>query len=46
MWFIQFRWQLESTNSRFWLVKILLRKFDTLSEKQQKNAKKLHKSIK
>ena len=36
---IQFRWQLETTNSRFWLVNILLQKFDTLSEKEMKMIK-------
>ena len=33
---MQFHWQLETTNSRFWLVNILLRKFDTLSKKETK----------
>ena len=33
---MQFRWQLETTNSRFWFVNILLRKFDALSEKEMK----------
>ena len=36
---IQFRWQLETTNSRFWLVNILLLKFHTLSEKEMKMIK-------
>ena len=36
---IQFHWQLETTNSRFWLINILLRKFDTLSEKEMKITK-------
>ena len=35
MLYIQFRWQLETTNSRFWLVNILLRKFDNLSKKKR-----------
>ena len=33
---IQFHWQLETTNSRFWLVNILLPKFDTSSKKVMK----------
>ena len=33
---MQFRSQLETTNSRFWLVNILLRKFETLSKKEIK----------
>ena len=37
---IQFHWHLETTNSRFWLVNILLRKFDTLLEKEMKMIKK------
>ena len=48
---IQFHWHLETTNFRFWLVNILLRKLDTSSKKnndknkfydeKQKNAKKV-----
>ena len=34
--FTEFHWQLETTNSRFWLVNILLWKFDPLSEKEMK----------
>ena len=34
--FTQFHWPLETTNSRFWLVNILLWKFDPLSEKEMK----------
>ena len=33
---MQFHWQLETTNSRFWLVNILLPKFDTLSKEEMK----------
>ena len=36
---IQFHWQLETTNSHFWLVNILLRKFDTSSKKEMKMIK-------
>ena len=36
---IQFRWQLETTKSRFWLVNVRLPKFDTLSEKEMKMIK-------
>ena len=36
---IQFRWQFENTNSRFWLVNTLLRKFETLSKKEIKMIK-------
>ena len=36
---IQFHWQLETINSRFWLVNILLRKFDTSSKKEMKMIK-------
>ena len=36
---IQFHWQLETTNSYFWLVNILLRKFETLSKKEIKMIK-------
>ena len=36
---MQFHWQLETTNLRFWLVNILLRKFDTLSKKEIKMIK-------
>ena len=32
---MQFHWQLETTNSRFWLVNILLRKFDTSSKRKK-----------
>ena len=36
---IQFRWQLETTNSGFWVVNVLLRKFNTLPEKRNENDK-------
>ena len=36
---IQFHWQLETANSRFWLVNIMLRKFDTSSKKEMKMIK-------
>ena len=36
---IQFHWHLDTTNSRFWLVNILLWKFDTLSKKRNENDK-------
>ena len=36
MWIIQFHWQFLFTNSRFWLVNILLCKFDNLSKKEIK----------
>ena len=36
----QFCWQLESTSSCFWLVNILLRKFDTSSNKKVKMIKR------
>ena len=39
---IQFRWQLETTNLCFWLINILLQKFDTslLHQKKNENDKK------
>ena len=37
--YIQFYWQLETTNLRFWLVDMLLRKSDTLSKKEMKMIK-------
>ena len=37
--YIQFHRKLETTNSRFWLVNILLLKFDTLSKKEMKMIK-------
>ena len=36
---IQFHWSLDTTNSRFWLVNMLLRKFHTLSKKETKMIK-------
>ena len=36
---IQFHWKFETTNSRFWLVMIQLRKFDTSSKKEIKMIK-------
>ena len=36
---LQFYWQLEATNSCFWLVNILLRKFYTSSKKEMKMIK-------
>ena len=36
---IQLHWHLDTTNSRFWLVNMLLRKFDTLSKKEMKMIK-------
>ena len=35
-WGIQFHWQFWTMNSCFWLVNILLRKFDTSSKKEMK----------
>ena len=37
--YVLFQWQLESTNSCFWLVKIVLRKFDTSWKKETKMIK-------
>ena len=37
--YIQFRWHLYTTNSRFWLVNMLLWKFHTLSKKEIKMIK-------
>ena len=39
---IQFQCHLESTNSRFRLVNVLLRKFDTSSKKETKMIKKFY----
>ena len=36
---ILFQWQLETTNSCFWLVNIVLRKFDTPWKKETKMIK-------
>ena len=36
---IQFHWQLETINSRFWLLNILLRKFDISTKKEMKMTK-------
>ena len=43
---LQFHWQLETANSHFWLVNILLRKFDTSSKKRIQNDKNTNFMIK
>ena len=37
--YIQFHWHLDTINSRFWIVNMLLQKFDTLLRKRSENDK-------